>query len=135
MRVDRYCDSTSPGKEMNSETLSSLQEQVSKALFSHLSPTPLHSIIFQYSRPPSLDSYGIFFNRIPPNKVTVRIYYKISLEGRGKERHLNVSRNRVGGMIQTDDILRGIHAVMFKSDTMEYKIAMETFQFMITSLW
>lgn len=59
---------------------------LSTALNLHLSPTPLHSIIFQYSLPSSLNSYGISFDRVLSGKITIRMYFRLSIKsGRSRE--------------------------------------------------
>lgn len=104
---DRYYNPSV--RKMNSQNLIPLKEKMYSSLSSYLSaetsirlPTPLHDIIFQYSLPPCLDSYGISFDKILTGKITARMYYKLSIEVRGNKRRA----------ASISDILRCIHRIV-----------------------
>lgn len=69
-------------------------KSLSAHLLSHLSPTPLHAIIYQYTLPMSLASCGISFSNMHYSAITLRYYFSIeSIKEKDGDRHKPLSMN------------------------------------------
>lgn len=87
-------------------------------LSSHVPLTPLGNIIFQYSLPPSLNSYGISFDKKMPGRISIRGYYEIFARDRDTEKSVQV----------TSHILEKIHTSIRKPRHIKYDAAIRSFE-------